>query len=190
MNRIEPIPRFGDWNYRYFSHPTERNEPFIDFAHECSSVAQSEPAARKKQSPKELKPALTESFDAADGHLGNDRRRAGFGESIDATIDPIQEPIGRNSIQQIVADVGYESGGGKRRAILQILPKAQGKIPEIFLPRNEDSCPNDLPWPIATIISTGSDQVWRTVATTVGNERVRLLAPNRTTRRVGVIAFN
>jgi hypothetical protein len=64
---------------------------------------------------------------------------------------------------------------------------AQGKIPEIFLPRNQESCPYDLPWPIATIISTGSDQVWRTVATTVGNDRVRLLAPNKMTRRDGVI---
>src|SRR5256885_3903765 len=67
---------------------------------------------------------------------------------------------------------------------------AQGKIPEIFLPRTEESCPYDLPWPIAAIISTGSDQVWRTVATTVGNERVRLLAPKRITRRVGVMGLN
>ena len=35
------------------------------------------------------------------------------------------------------------------------------------------------------MISTGSPQVRRAVATTVGNDRARLLAPNKMTRRVG-----
>src|SRR3954462_15397883 len=62
---------------------------------------------------------------------------------------------------------------------------AQGKIPEIFLPRTKESCPYDLPWPIATIKSIGSRQLSRAVATTVGNDRARLLAPKRITRRLG-----
>ena len=40
------------------------------------------------------------------------------------------------------------------------------------------------------MISTGSSHVSRTVATTVGNDRVRLLAPNKITRRYGVITLN
>jgi hypothetical protein len=74
-------------------------------------------------------------------------------------------------------------GSGAR--VCKSRQSAQGKIPEIFLPRTEESCPYDLPWPIATIKSIGSFQVWRSVATTVGKERARLLAPKRMTRRLG-----
>src|SRR5205823_13270445 len=42
--------------------------------------------------------------------------------------------------------------------------------------------PYDRPWPRAAIISTPGPHAARAVATTVGNPRVRLLAPSATTR--------
>jgi hypothetical protein len=40
------------------------------------------------------------------------------------------------------------------------------------------------------MISSGSPHVRRAAATTVGNDRDRLLAPNRMTRRAGVLLFD
>lgn len=74
-------------------------------------------------------------------------------------------------------------GNGGRRC--KSCQSAQGKIPGIFLPQSVESCPYDLPWPIAAMISIGSSQVRRATLTIVANDRVRLLAPNKTTRRVG-----
>ena len=99
MNRIEAIPRGRDWNYREFSRLPHSNEPFARFANEPFGVRRSERAARKKQAAEELKSPFAESFDAADGHLRDDRRRAGRGELIEAAFDPFEEPIGRRAVQ-------------------------------------------------------------------------------------------
>lgn len=72
--------------------------------------------------------------------------------------------------------------GGRRFKSCQ---SAQGKIPGIFLPTTVEYCPNDLPCPMAAMISTGWPINRRTVSTTVENDTVRLLAPNRMTRWVG-----
>jgi hypothetical protein len=67
---------------------------------------------------------------------------------------------------------------------------AQGKIPEIFLPKTVESWPYERPCPIAAMISSGSPHVRRAAATTVGNDSDRLLAPNRITRRSGALLFD
>jgi len=90
----------------------------------------------------------------------------------------------KRSLPTSVKSAVVGSGGRSRKSC----QSAQGKIPEIFLPKTVESWPYERPWPMAAIISTGSPQVRRTVSTTVANEIVRLLAPSRTTRRVGVTA--
>jgi hypothetical protein len=118
MDRIEAIPGRGCRNYRDFSRLPNLNEPIVDFSCEHSRVGESEFAPRKKYSPEELKSPFAESIDAFDWQLSDNRRRADPCESIEAAFDPIDDLIGRNSIQHIVADVGYEGGCGKRWTIL------------------------------------------------------------------------
>jgi hypothetical protein len=127
MDRIDAVPRRRGRNYRDFSRLADRNEPFIDFADKNARVGQREFAAWKKQPSEKLKSPFAKSFDTARGHLRDDRLRAPFREPIEAALDPIEHLIGRNSIQHIVANVGYEGGGRKRLAILQIQPKRAGK---------------------------------------------------------------
>jgi hypothetical protein len=118
MDRIEAIPGRGCGNYRDFSRLPDLNEPIVDFTREHARVGQSQLAARKKYPSEELKSPLAESIDAADWQLSDNRRRADVCEPIEAACDPIDDLIGRNSIQHIVADIGHEGGSGERWTIL------------------------------------------------------------------------
>ena len=118
MDRIEAIPGRGCRNYRDFSRLTNCDEPSVDLAYEHASVGQSEFAARKKHPPEELKSTFAESFDAADGHLRNERRRVEISDPIEAAFYPFEHLLGRNTIQHIVADVGYERRGWEWLATL------------------------------------------------------------------------
>src|SRR6478609_1730375 len=106
MDRIEAIPGRGCRNYRDFSRLPDLHEPIVDFSCEQARVGQSQFAARKKYPPEELKSPLAETIDAFDWQLRDNRRRSDLCESIKAAVDPIDDLIGRNSIQHIVADIG------------------------------------------------------------------------------------
>ena len=72
----------------------------------------------------------------SDRQLRDDRRRAGFGEPIEAAFDPIEQPIGRHSVQQIVSDVGHERRRWQLSDDFVNLAKARReKFQKFFSPR-------------------------------------------------------
>ncbi len=90
------------------------NEPLINFADERARIGKSQFAARKKRATEELEPALAKPFDTFGRQLRDNRCRADFSESIEAPFDPFEHLVGRNSIQDVVANVCHERRGWKR----------------------------------------------------------------------------